>query len=143
MVEVKIQQISDVKMPHYVHEGDAGMDLYACEDAVLGPMERKLVPCGFRMAIPIGFEAQIRPKSGLALKNGISLVNTPGTIDAGYRGDVGVILINFGKEPYEVKRGLKVAQMVITKVERATITLVPELDKTSRGEGGFGSTGLH
>ncbi|MBS3106805.1 dUTP diphosphatase [Candidatus Woesearchaeota archaeon] len=142
MVEIKIQKIADVKMPHYVHEGDSGMDIYAAEDAILEPGERKLVSCGFRMAIPVGYEAQVRPKSGPALKHGISLVNTPGTIDAGYRGDVGVILINFGKERYEVKRGLKVAQMVITKVEHALVSLVGELDKTARGEGGFGSTGL-
>lgn len=129
-------------MPCYAHAGDAGMDLYSAADIVIKPGERKLVPTGIRMAIPIGFEAQIRPKSGLALKHGISIVNTPGTIDAGYRGDVGVIMINFGQEDFVIEKNSKVAQMVINKIEIAKIEEVNLLDDTTRGEGGFGSTGL-
>ncbi|MBD3164620.1 dUTP diphosphatase [Candidatus Woesearchaeota archaeon] len=142
MVQLKIQRISDVTLPCYAHEGDAGMDLYSSVDHILKPGERKLVPTGIRIAVPSGYEAQVRPKSGLALKHGISIVNTPGTIDCQYRGEVGVILINLGKEDFVVRKNSKIAQLVINKVEQAEIDEVNMLDKTARGEGGFGSTGL-
>ncbi len=138
-----MQKVEDVQIPSYAHPGDAGMDLYSAESLVLKPGERKVVSTGIKMAIPEGYEAQIRPKSGLAAKHGISVVNTPGTIDAGYRGIVGVILINHGSEDFAVEKNMKIAQMIINKVEIADIEEVEELDNTSRGEGGFGSTGTH
>ncbi len=118
------------------------MDVYSSVDQILKPGERKLIPTGIKMAIPDGYEVQVRPKSGLALKHGISIVNTPGTIDAGYRGEVGVIMINLGQEDYIIKKDSKVAQLVVNKVEQAKISEVNMLDDTARGEGGFGSTGL-
>lgn len=143
-MKLKIQRVvEDVKLPGYAHEGDAGMDLYAAEEYLLKPGERKLINTGIKIALPVGYEAQVRPKSGLALKHGISIVNTPGTIDAGYRGLVGVIAINHGSEDFKVEKNQKIAQMIINKVETAEIEEVPELDDTSRGEGGFGSTGSH
>lgn len=129
-------------MPGYAHEGDAGMDVYSAVDCIIKSGDRKLIPTGIKMAIPKGYEVQVRPKSGLALKHGLSIVNTPGTIDAGYRGEVGVILINHSNEDYEVKKDMKVAQLVVNKIEEAKIIEVEDLDSTSRGEGGFGSTGL-
>jgi dUTP pyrophosphatase len=117
------------------------MDLHAAEDHTLRPGERVLAPTGIAVAIPDGHEGQVRPKSGLAVKQGLSVVNTPGTVDAGYRGEVGVILINLGQETVEIRRGQKIAQMVFTKVERARLEVVERLDETSRGSGGFGSTG--
>jgi len=144
-LEVQVQKLSaGVKMPGYAHEGDAGVDLYSTVDHVLAPGGRFLVPTGIKMAIPLGYEGQVRPKSGLALKHGISVLNTPGTVDAPYRGEVGVILINLdAKTAYEIKKGEKVAQMVFNKVEYAAFAEVPELDATARGAGGFGSTGKH
>ncbi|MCK5283598.1 MAG: dUTP diphosphatase [Nanoarchaeota archaeon] len=141
MVDIKLQRISDVKVLSYAHEGDAGMDLYSAIDYVLKPGERKLVPAGIKIAVPKGYEAQVRPKSGLALKYGISVVNTPGTIDAGYRGEVGVILINLGQEDFVINKNSKIAQLIINRIEEAKIVEVESLDETSRGEGGFGSTG--
>ena len=129
-------------MPGYAHEGDAGMDVYSAIECVIKPGERKLVPTGIKMAIPRGYEVQVRPKSGLALKHGLSIVNTPGTIDAGYRGEVGVILINHSNDEYKVEKNMKVAQLVVNKIEEANVVEVKDLDDTSRGEGGFGSTGL-
>jgi dUTP pyrophosphatase len=122
----------------------AGMDLYAACDAdvTLAPGDIKLVQCGFYMAVPPGYEAQVRPRSGLALKHGITLPNAPGTIDADYRGEVCVILGNIGAEPFVVRRGMRIAQMVIAPVSRAAIEVVFELDETPRGDGGFGHTGL-
>ncbi len=143
MVHLKISRIDkEVNLPGYAHEGDAGLDLYAAENCILKPGERKLVSTGIKLALPSGYEAQIRPRSGLALKHGLSVVNTPGTIDSGYRGLVGVILINHGKEDFAVEKNMKIAQMVINRVENAKIEEVEELDDTSRGEGGFGSTGI-
>ncbi len=144
-LEVQVQKLSpEVKMPGYAHEGDAGVDLYSTVDHLLAPGERFLVPTGLKMAIPHGYEGQVRPKSGLALKHGISVLNTPGTVDAPYRGEVGVILINLDtKTPYEIKKGEKVAQMVFARVEHAAFAETPELAATTRGEGGFGSTGKH
>ncbi|MBR9691186.1 dUTP diphosphatase [Candidatus Woesearchaeota archaeon] len=142
-MKILMQKVEDVKLPSYAHPGDAGMDLFSAESLVLKPGERKVVSTGIKMAIPEGYESQIRPKSGLAAKHGISIVNTPGTIDAGYRGVVGVILINHGNEDFAVEKDMKIAQMVINKIENADIEEVNELDGTSRGEGGFGSTGTH
>ncbi len=118
------------------------MDIFSAIDHILKPGERKLIPTGIKFAIPLGYEAQIRPKSGLALKHGLSIVNTPGTLDAGYRGELGVILINHGNETFSIEKNTKIAQMVITKVEQANVVEVSELDETTRGDGGFGSTGL-
>lgn len=132
----------DARIPAYAHPGDAGVDLYSTEEIILNPGERKLVPTGIKIAIPEGFEAHIRPKSGLALKHGISLINSPGTVDAGYRGEISVIAINLGQEPYHIEKFSKIAQMVFNKVEQAEFVEVEELDETSRGEGGFGSTGI-
>lgn len=142
-LEVTIQKISpEAKVPAYAHEGDAGVDLYSVVDKVLQPGERALIPTGLKMAIPHGYEGQVRPKSGLALKHGLTVLNTPGTVDAPYRGEVGVILINLDpKNPYEVKKGEKVAQMVFNRVEYARFTEAQELEETTRGAGGFGSTG--
>jgi len=138
-----LRENKDVKMPSYAHHGDAGMDLYSAEDCVLQPGERKLVSTGIKIALEHGYEAQVRPKSGLAVKHGISVVNTPGTVDAGYRGLIGVILINHGNEAYKIEKNAKIAQMVINKVELADVEEVDDLDDTARGEGGFGSTGTH
>ena len=142
-MKLKVQRVVEgVKLPSYAHQGDAGMDLFAAEEYILKPGERKLVNTGVKIALPVGYEAQIRPKSGLALKHGISIVNTPGTVDSGYRGLVGVIAINHGAEEFKIEKNQKIAQMIINKVESAEVEEVPELDETSRGEGGFGSTGL-
>ncbi|MFA6092736.1 MAG: dUTP diphosphatase [Elusimicrobiota bacterium] len=142
-LEIAVQKLSaDVKMPGYAHEGDAGLDLYSTIDCTLLPGRRVLIPTGLKLAIPHGYEGQVRPKSGLALKHGITVLNTPGTVDAPYRGEVGVILINLDpKASYEIKKGEKVAQMVFNKVEYAVFTEISELPATTRGEGGYGSTG--
>jgi dUTP pyrophosphatase len=144
-LEIQVQKIKpEAKVPAYAHAGDAGVDLYSTVDHTLQPGERFLVPTGLKMAIPEGYEGQVRPKSGLALKHGISVLNTPGTVDAPYRGEVGVILINLDtKTPYEVKKGEKVAQMVFAKVKYAEFLETAELTETTRGAGGFGSTGKH
>ena len=142
-MEVKVKKIHEnAKIPAYAHEGDSGMDLYSVEETVLQPSETKLVKTGLQIAVPKGFEAQVRPKSGLAAKFGITVLNTPGTVDSGYRGEVMVILVNHGKEEYKVEKGKKIAQMVIAKVEEAKIEVVEDLDNTTRKDGGFGSTGL-
>ncbi len=142
-MKLKIELTNEnAKLPDYAHEGDAGMDLYAVENDTLQPGERKLVGTGLRMQLPPNTEAQIRPKSGLALKNGITLLNTPGTIDEGYRGEVGVILINHSREAYSVEVGQKIAQMVIMPVTRVMVEEVDHLEGSARGEGGFGSTGV-
>jgi len=130
-------------LPHYASEAAAGMDLAAAvtEDLIIAPGGRALVPTGFAIALPLGYEAQIRPRSGLALKHGVTLLNSPGTIDADYRGEVGVIVANLGAEPFTVTRGLRIAQMVIARHEHAVMTLVDDLEATARGQDGFGSTG--
>lgn len=132
-----------LSLPGYMTSGAAGMDLYAGvqEKEILNPGEIKLIPTGIAIALPGGYEAQIRPRSGLALKHGISMVNTPGTIDADYRGEIGLIMINHGKEPFEIKRGDRVAQMVINQIARADFEEVTDLEETDRSAGGFGSTG--
>lgn len=137
----------DVPLPAYESDGAAGADLRANFPApdrdghVLGPGARALVPTGLSMAIPAGFEVQVRPRSGLALKHGVTLVNTPGTIDSDYRGPVGVIMINLGHEPYHVAHGERIAQLVVAPVTRARFAEADRLDETARGTGGFGSTG--
>ena len=131
----------NIELPNYQTAGAAGMDVRANEERVLRPGETILVATGFSMAVPTGYEAQMRPRSGLAIKHGITLLNTPGTIDADYRGEVKVILSNFGSEPFVVQRGDRVAQMIIAKVERAHVQEVDSLEETERGAGGFGHTG--
>jgi dUTP pyrophosphatase len=134
----------DLPLPRYMSAHAAGMDVCAaCEaDVSIAPGETRRIPCGFTMAVPVGFEAQMRPRSGLALKHGILLPNAPGTIDADYRGEVCVILANVGREAFTVRRGMRIAQMVIAPVTRAGVVEVDELDPTDRGAGGFGHTGL-
>ena len=143
MLEIKIKKLcDDAIIPNYSHKGDAGVDIYSIKDYLLQPFARVLVSTGISIAIPQSYEAQIRPKSGLALKKGISIVNTPGTIDSGYMGEIGVIAINLGNEDVKIGKGEKIAQMVFNKIEEACFKEVEDLDDTSRGEGGFGSTGL-
>ncbi len=134
---------ADIPLPRYMTPQSAGMDIYAAieNDVVLEKGEIALLPTGFAVAIPEGFEAQIRPRSGLAVKHGIGLINSPGTIDADYRGEVKIAVINLGKKPYIFKRGDRVAQMVIKKVYQARLEVVERLDETERNTGGFGHTG--
>ncbi len=130
-------------IPKYMTDMAAGMDLYSAidEDIMLHPQSRTMVSTGIAIALPAGYEAQIRPRSGLAHKNGITVVNTPGTIDADYRGEVKILLINHGDKPFVITDGMRIAQMIIGKVSRAKIVVSEELDKTDRGAGGFGHTG--
>lgn len=130
------------QLPAYQTEGSAGMDLRSTESFDLAPMERKLIRTGLKIAVPQGFEAQVRPRSGLALKHGISMVNSPGTIDSDYRGEVGVLLINLGSETVHFEIGERIGQMVFCPVAHATWDVVTDLPSTDRGEGGFGSTGI-
>jgi dUTP pyrophosphatase len=141
----RLEYAKDLSLPAYQTAGASGMDLCAatpCAPIVLRPMERKIIPCGFKMALPQGFEAQIRPRSGLALKHGISMPNAPGTVDADYRGEVGVVLINLSNEDFVIHHGDRIAQMIITRVEQIEFTQVEHLPDTRRGEGGYGSTGV-
>ena len=143
-IPLRLRRLSErAVVPSYQTPHAAGMDLAACIDApiVLAPGDIALVPCGFAMALPDGYEAQVRPRSGLGVRHGISMPNAPGTIDADYRGEVKVPLINLGRAPFTVEHGMRIAQMVIARVERAAIEEVAELDSTDRGSGGFGSTG--
>jgi dUTP pyrophosphatase len=139
----RLKNDSTIPLPSYMTPHAAGMDLYAelNKDLVLEPGKRTLVPTGIAIALPEGFEAQIRPRSGLALKHGIALVNAPGTIDSDYRGEIGVIVINHGSEPFTIRNGERIAQMVFAPFVRAVMDEVDELDGTERGEGGFGHTG--
>jgi len=139
----RLPHAQGLALPAYATEQSAGMDLLAAvnEPLTLQPGERKLVPTGLSIALPDGYEAQIRPRSGLAFKNGITVANAPGTIDADYRGEVGVLLVNLGSEPFVIERGMRIAQMVIAAYSRATFSEVLELPGTVRGAGGFGSTG--
>ncbi len=139
----RLPHAKDLALPAYATEHSAGMDLLAAvnETIILAAGERKLIPTGLSIALPDGYEAQIRPRSGLALKNGISLVNSPGTIDADYRGEIGVIIINHGSEAFTIERGMRIAQMVIAPYTRAQFSEVLELPTSARGAGGFGSTG--
>ena len=129
-------------IPQYSHPGDAGLDLFSIAEQTILPGEAKLIHTGIAIALPPDTEAQIRPRSGLALKHSITVLNSPGTIDAGYRGEIGVILINHGKNPFQVVSGMKIAQMVIASVIKAEIETAENLSTTSRGSGGFGSTGV-
>jgi dUTP pyrophosphatase len=133
-----------IPLPQYMTEGSSGMDLFASleKEVTLAPGDRRLIPTGISVAIPEGFEGQIRPRSGLAIQKGIGIVNGPGTIDADYRGEIGVLLINFGKEPFTIRDGDRIAQMVISQVFRATFEEVDDLPATRRQEGGFGHTGV-
>jgi len=145
-LDIQIQRLphgADLPLPAYATPASAGMDLLAAIDTplTLAPGERCIVPSGIAIALPIGYEAQIRPRSGLAIKNGISCLNSPGTIDADYRGEVGVILINHGQDAFQIERGMRIAQMVIAAHEIANWDEVVSLDETQRGAGGFGSTG--
>jgi len=143
-VEVKrLPHGAGLPLPAYATDGAAGMDVVSAEDVTLAPGARHAVATGLSMAIPPGYEIQVRPRSGLALKHGISVPNTPGTIDSDYRGELKVILINLGPEPFAIARGDRVAQLVLAPVVQATWHEVAELDATARGEGGFGSTGGH
>lgn len=142
VLKVEIKKNSDVKVPFYAHKGDSGVDLYSAEGYLLKPMERKLISTGIKVAVPYGYEAQIRPKSGLAVEHGISHVNCVGTIDSCYRGEIKVPVINLSDKPYKIEKGKKIAQMVFAKVETAVFEEVDELDATTRNEQGFGSTGL-
>ena len=129
-------------LPAYATEGAAGMDVVSAEDVVLAPGARHAVATGLAMAIPHGFEVQVRPRSGLALKHGVTVANAPGTVDSDYRGELKVILVNLGAEPFEIRRGDRVAQLVVAPVVRAAWLEVSALDETVRGAGGFGSTGV-
>jgi dUTP pyrophosphatase len=140
---LRVRRIRDgATVPSYAHEGDAGMDLCAAEDVVVKRGSRALVPTGLVFMLPPGYEAQVRPRSGLALKRGVTVLNSPGTVDSGYRGEVGVILANFGEDDFEVKRGDRIAQVVVAPVEKVVVAECEETDSTERGAGGFGSTGV-
>lgn len=139
----RLPHAKDLALPAHATTHSAGMDLLAAvtESITLRPGERKLIPTGLTIALPDGHEAQVRPRSGLALKHGVTVANAPGTIDADYRGEVGVILINLGQEPFVIERGMRIAQMIIAPYTRATFLEVAELPASERGAGGFGSTG--
>lgn len=141
----KLEHASDLPLPNYESLAAAGMDLRAAMESpmIIKPGERVMIPTGLQMALPEGYEAQIRPRSGLAIRNGITMLNTPGTIDADYRGEVKVIAINHGEEEFVVNHGDRIAQMVIAPVTQFPVVEVSDLDKTERGKGGFGSTGIN
>jgi len=146
-IEIEIVRLPhgrDLALPDYATAAAAGADLLAAidHDIELAPLERRIVPTGISLALPVGFEAQVRPRSGLAAKHGITLVNSPGTIDADYRGEVGVILVNLGREPFRITRGMRIAQLIVARHARAVWREVSELQSTARGAGGFGSTGV-
>ena len=142
-MEVKIVNKSNHRLPEYATSGSAGMDLKAntTEPIVLGPLERQMIPTGLYIALPEGYEAQVRPRSGLAAKYGVTVANSPGTVDADYRGEIKVILINLSNEKFVVTPGDRIAQMVVARYERVEWNEVATLDETERGEGGFGHTG--
>jgi dUTP pyrophosphatase len=131
----------DAVIPKYAHEGDAGMDLHAIDSYIIPTRESMLIKTGLSLALPQGYEAQVRPRSGLALKNQITVLNSPGTIDSGYRGEVGVILVNHSRKTYEVKKGDRIAQLIIARHESPRIEEIVNLEESVRGEAGFGSTG--
>lgn len=142
---IKIINRSNNPLPSYATEGSSGMDVRASieNECTLQPLERRLVPTGLFIELPVGFEAQVRPRSGLAIKQGITCLNSPGTVDADYRGELKVVLINLSNEPQVIHPGDRIAQMVIQKVEKVTMVEVEEIGSTLRGEGGFGHTGKH
>lgn len=141
---VRLSHNLDLPLPSYETNGSAGMDLPAAieEPIVLGQLERAAIPTGLQIAIPDGFEGQVRPRSGLAFRHGLTVTNAPGTIDADYRGELKVLLVNLGSEPVTIERGMRIAQLVIAPVVQAVVTEVSDLDSTERGAGGFGSTGV-
>ncbi len=141
---VRLAHARDLELPAYASAAAAGADLVAAidHDIELGPLERRIVPTGISIALPVGFEAQVRPRSGLVAKHGVTVANAPGTIDADYRGEIGVILINLGREPFRISRGMRIAQLVVARHARAVWREASELDRTARGAGGFGSTGV-
>jgi dUTP pyrophosphatase len=141
---MRLEHGRDLALPAYATAGSAGLDLLAANDSdlELAPGARIAVPCGFAIALPDGFEAQVRPRSGLALHQGVTVLNAPGTIDSDYRGEVKAILVNLGTEPFRIARGTKIAQLVIARCERAELSEMSELPASNRGAGGFGSTGL-
>ncbi len=142
LIPIKVDpEASDLPIPQYMTPGASGMDLFSSVSLTIPPGEWRLIPCGFYIAIPPGFEGQIRPRSGLALKHGVTVLNAPGTIDSDYRGMVQVILVNFGSSPFLVERGSRIAQMIISPVQKAVLKPVSQLDETLRSEGGFGHTG--
>lgn len=143
MYRLKVKKLSQTaKLPEYAHPGDAGMDLFSNEELILKPGEYRVVKTGITIELPPSTEAQVRPRSGLAAKHGITVLNTPGTIDEGYRGEVGVILINHSKADFHITTGMKIAQMIIAPVVRADIEETDQVSDTRRGDGGFGSTGV-
>ena len=144
MIKIKVVNRGHQQLPAYATPQSAGMDLRANLDApiMLHPMERRLIPTGLHIALPEGYEAQVRPRSGLALKHGLTVLNTPGTIDADYRGEIGVVLINLSQEDFVINDGERIAQMVIARHEQGDFVVVEELDETERGEGGYGHTGV-
>jgi dUTP pyrophosphatase len=146
-MKLRVQRLPEgegLPLPRYMTEHAAGMDLCAAVEGevTLAPGETRLVPTGFRIAVPVGYEAQVRPRSGLAARHGVTLLNAPGTVDADYRGQVCVVVVNHGREPFVIRRGDRIAQMVIAPVVRVEVEEVAELDDTARSEGGFGHTGV-
>ena len=144
MIKIKVVNKGRQQLPAYATSQSAGMDLRANIDTpiTLRPMERRIIPTGLYMALPPGYEAQVRPRSGLAFKHGITVLNSPGTIDADYRGEIGVLLVNLSNEPFVITEGERIAQMVIARHEQGQFEVVDELDQTERGEGGYGHTGV-
>jgi dUTP pyrophosphatase len=141
-MNLKVMRLhAQAQLPQYAHADDAGLDLFSVVETILQPGASKLIATGIAIALPPNTEAQVRPRSGLALKHGITVLNTPGTIDEGYRGEIGVILINHSQQSFQVHCGMKIAQMVIAPVLRVSVQEIAQLDETSRGDGGFGSTG--
>ena len=144
MLKIKVVNKGHQPLPQYATEQSAGMDLRANieEPIILKPLERRLVPTGLHISLPVGYEAQVRPRSGLALKKGVTVLNAPGTVDADYRGEIGVVLINLSQEDFVIEDGERIAQLVIARHEQAAFELVEVLDETERGEGGYGHTGV-
>ncbi|MCH2038730.1 MAG: dUTP diphosphatase [Rickettsiales bacterium] len=148
LLELKIKQLEHAQgldLPLYATSGSAGMDLHAAveSDVVLQPGERKLIPAGIAIALPVGYEAQIRPRSGLAYKHGLTVLNSPGTIDSDYRGELKILLVNLGNDAFTVERGMRIAQMVISSYIQVAVVPSENLEESERGAGGFGSTGVH
>ena len=143
MIKVKVVNRGHQQLPAYATQQSAGMDLRANldEPVTLRPMERRLIPTGLHIALPEGYEAQVRPRSGLALKHGLTVLNSPGTIDADYRGEIGVVLVNLSQDDFVVNDGERIAQLVISRYEQGELVVVEQLDETERGEGGYGHTG--
>jgi dUTP pyrophosphatase len=141
-MKVLVKKVRNIELPKYQHSGDSGMDLInACENVVIAPGNRALIPTGIKVAIPHGYEIQVRSRSGLAFKKGIKVLNSPGTIDAGYRGEIGVILFNTSNEPVTIEKNMRIAQAVLQKIEFIEWEETSELDESTRNDGGFGSTG--